>query len=505
MAKATRTIRQVLNYQPQHAAWFAANQDLFNRVSAFYFEIVQSHEGLLDLSSQEALTALERLTHTTKANPHPPFPLSSVASDLPAMFRRAAIHAALGSARSFYTSLEKWRKRKEQAQARGKKYTIRPPVPPRTWNRSATLYAGMYRERHDSSIMLKLWTGASWVWIKCRVQGRKLPEGWTAGSSQLVERGSQWWLHTPIEQEIERPKKVATQLTTDPTTKICAIDMNLDRHIAVCTIQTVEGTVLSTRFIGEGKETHGLRKRLLGKIAGNRSKTGILAEGEQDNVRLWAKVRCLDEQTAHLVSHRIVAFAKAHHARILVFEHLGNLKPEKGRYSRRANNKRMYWLKGRIFAYAKYKAWNAGGIVTCRVSPRNTSRECARCHASVARYAANHPTEGYTPGAPLVSCAHCGMRDHADRNASIVIGQRLISHYQPRTQEKPHAPLLHAAERPAKAGGVVRSQDAERGGRPSTNPARHGQDNGHGTAQDGVYGMAHTPSGIPSQLRLFVE
>ena len=36
-AKATTTIRQGMNYQPEHAAWFAANQVLFNRVAAFYF------------------------------------------------------------------------------------------------------------------------------------------------------------------------------------------------------------------------------------------------------------------------------------------------------------------------------------------------------------------------------------------------------------------------------------------------------------------------------------
>jgi hypothetical protein len=44
MAKATTTIRQVLNYQDDYAAWFAANQTLFNRVTSFYFEVIQAHE-----------------------------------------------------------------------------------------------------------------------------------------------------------------------------------------------------------------------------------------------------------------------------------------------------------------------------------------------------------------------------------------------------------------------------------------------------------------------------
>ena len=36
-AKATKTIKHVLSSKEQHAPYFAATQDLFNRVAAFYF------------------------------------------------------------------------------------------------------------------------------------------------------------------------------------------------------------------------------------------------------------------------------------------------------------------------------------------------------------------------------------------------------------------------------------------------------------------------------------
>ena len=68
----------------------------------------------------------------------------------------------------------------------------------------------------------------------------------------------------------------------------------------------------------------------------------------------------VDNSLAHLVSSRIVQFAQRHQATILVFEHLGNLKPAKGKYSKRGNSKRAFWMKGRIFTYSKYKAYNAG-------------------------------------------------------------------------------------------------------------------------------------------------
>src|SRR5712692_2492755 len=99
MAKATTTIKQVLNYQDDHGTWFAANQALFHRGCAFYFGVIQAHEKVLDLSNKDALTALEKLTHTTQSNPTPVMPLAEIVEHIPAMFRRAAIHAALGSAR----------------------------------------------------------------------------------------------------------------------------------------------------------------------------------------------------------------------------------------------------------------------------------------------------------------------------------------------------------------------------------------------------------------------
>ena len=319
-AKATTTIRQGMHYQPEHAAWFAANQVLFNQVAAFYFEVIQAHEKILDLGDQDALPALEKLTHATKKNPHPVMPLSSIGKEMPAMFRREAIHAALGSARSFYAHLKKWRTRRATLLAKGKKFLERPPVPPRSWNKSATFYCGQWKERTSSSILLKVWTGSCWSWLKVRLTSRELPNEAEVGSPALVRRGKQWWLHTPVEKQFQCPPKIETQVTTNAATRICAVDLNLNEHLAVCTVQTVEGTILATRFIGGGREISGFRKRQLGRIARNRAKTGILAENELDNAALWRKIRNADEQIAHLVSARIVQFTQDQGASILVFE-----------------------------------------------------------------------------------------------------------------------------------------------------------------------------------------
>ncbi|WP_338248005.1 zinc ribbon domain-containing protein [Dictyobacter halimunensis] len=150
-------------------------------------------------------------------------------------------------------------------------------------------------------------------------------------------------------------------------------------------------------------------------------------------------------------------------------------------------------MKGRIFTYTKYKAYTMG-MLTSRVSPKNTSRECAWCHHLIARYHTGHPAEGYTPGAPLAFCPCCGMKGNADRNASLVIGQRLRKRYDP--QEKPQA-----LRRVLKNTGVAVSQDAGCEEGPSILIAGHGDTNEHGIAQDAVFRMDEHPSDIPHQLR----
>ena len=447
MAKATKTIRQSLNYQPQHGEYFAANQALFNRVVAFYFDCIQAHEGVLDLKNKEALTALEVLTHATEKNPLPAMPLSAIAEAVPTYFRRGAINAAnwIGP---FFLRLSQWKVAGTQREGQSpaperdeeENSLNADPFLPRSWNKSVPLYAGQWKERTGSSILLKVWTGTCWSWVKVRTLGAT-SRRFRVGSPSLVRKGKQWWLHTPIEKTFSSPAKIAEQITTTDT-RICAIDLNLGEHLAVCTVQTVEGTILATRFIGGGREIAGFRKKHLGRIARNRSQTGIIAENEQDNADLWRKIRNTDEHIAHLVSARIIQFACEQGA-ILVFEHLGNLKPEKGKYSHRGNSKRAFWMKGRIFNFAKYKAWNLG-IITSRVNPRNTSRECARCHSLIVRYAQGQPVEGYTPGTPLCLCPAVSMRGNADRNASLIIGQRLIVRASEPFKEKPHAPMRRA-------------------------------------------------------------
>jgi hypothetical protein len=127
---ATKTLRQPLEHRPGVCPWFTTTRSLFNQVAAFYWQVLDAHPAVLGLPGKESLTTLERLTHTTADNPHPVMPLSGVAAQVPALLRRAAINAALGSMHSFQTHLAKWKRVKAKAELKGKPCRVRPPIPP---------------------------------------------------------------------------------------------------------------------------------------------------------------------------------------------------------------------------------------------------------------------------------------------------------------------------------------------------------------------------------------
>ncbi|MBA3534494.1 MAG: transposase [Ardenticatenales bacterium] len=427
MAQTIKTHRTAIEMRPGLAEWYEATTTLYNQIVAFYFALYEAHPGLLDLNQQEALTQAERLTHCTHANPDPLWPLDeTIRADIPAMLRRAAINAARGAFQSFHSRYQRWQKERATFEAKGKRFHHRPPVPPRVFHFNLPFYQGMFKARDEHSITVRLYSGTSWQWVKLRLLGEALPDEWAAGSPSIVRRRGRLCLHTPLCKTIPTPPKTLVQVAQNPQVRICAVDLNLGDALAVCTILQADGTEVATRFIRGGKALHARRRRLLGKVARKRRQSGILMAGETDNVKLWQKIRAIDESEAHRVSRRIVEFAQAHGAAILVFEHLDNLKPQQGRYSKRGNEKRAYWLKGKIVKFARYKAWEQG-ILTSRVSPRNTSRDCSGCgHSPVARYAAGETPLDYRPGGPLYLCSCCLKQGNADHNAALNIGFRFF-------------------------------------------------------------------------------
>jgi IS605 OrfB family transposase len=412
-----------------------ATKQLFNKVVEFYVLLYSTHPELADVASEDIYIAAEGMTVATKNRPVVPSPLPY---DCPVVFRRAAIKKALGAFKSWRSNRERWerncKKLKEREARTGKKVVCpRPPLLPRKYNFNPTFYDGMYKEDTGSSILLKLWSGTSWEWVKHQYKAYPCKDGWMKATPTVVIKDSGITLNWTLERHTKSLGKVADQVKQNNSLTICCVDLNLSGDIAVCTILKSDGKgnvrELATQFIkGNARHQH-RRKRLLGKDAIAKSKTNAPETINKANANLWRKLKHRETYEGERVSRRIVEFAKKHGATIIVFEHLGNLRPEKGKYSRRSNSKRQYWLKSKVYNRTKDKALADYGILTVRVSPNGTSRVFAYDDSPVLRGNQISDT-GFvflSKGMGSLFLAADGTIGNADLNASRNIGLRYIA------------------------------------------------------------------------------
>ena len=99
--------------------------------------------------------------------------------------------------------------------------------------------------------------------------------------------------------------------------------------------------------------------------------TGIVEKGFGSN--MWQKLHNGEVDAGRAYARQITEFAIFWECSVISFEHLGNLKPKRGKYSRRSNQKRAYWLKSRVYQQTSRIAYQDYAILTTRVNPRNTS------------------------------------------------------------------------------------------------------------------------------------
>ena len=418
--------------------WLNSTQLLFNQVIEFYVDIYNQYPELATVPSHEIYSTIEPITVKTKTRENVPSPLPY---NCPMVFRRAAIKKALGMFKSWQTSYQSWKNKcdlkTKKAEQKGKKAKLpRPPLLPRKFNSPVTLYKGMYKEDVGGSIVLKLWTGKSWAWVKHKYQDYKLSSEWVKSSPTLVIKNKIITLNWCKEKLVKSKGKVAEQIKKNGGLTVCSVDLNLDGDIAVCSILNVEGTGRVTEknrlFIKGNKRHQHLRKRLLGRDAVAKSKTNSPQTNSGANANIWRKLKNRGKNEAERVSRRIVEFAHQNGAKVLVCEHLTNLKPKKGKYSRRSNQKRAYWLKSKIYQRAKDKALNDYGIYTVRVSSRGTSREFAYTGEPILRGCQTGNQLVFSlKGMGSLILTEDGLIAHCDLNSARNIGLRyLLKHYE---------------------------------------------------------------------------
>jgi hypothetical protein len=74
-------------------------------------------------------------------------------------------------------------------------------------------------------------------------------------------------------------------------------------------------------------------------MAKKMSQTGTVEKGFGRTI--WSRISYREKNEGYRIASQIVEFANQHHCKVIVFEHLGNLRPQLGKYSAKANQKRF--------------------------------------------------------------------------------------------------------------------------------------------------------------------
>ena len=434
---AITTYKIQLNYK--HLDWFKQTQSLFDAVLEFYYELLEKQPEALSLTNQNLLRHLELQTIKQRDGTQPETPLPF--ERIPLYFRRAAINAAISMYRSYTSKLRDWETGQEkqmeneelrvensgpESQSDSESNQIGDadlfqhsplsilnsplkkgrPSRPRRLHMSMLYYKGMYKDFADGQILLKLYTGKAWAWVKHRYTGRPFPENAEPMSPTIVIKKKKVMLHIPVKEVVEDNRTAKERVKQNE--KFVAVALTGSDTLAVCTTIQADGRVTAPYFIKGGKALAHRRKQLLGYT--KRSSTGNnmthtvgndalvvpkVPKNDQismgrPNAKYYEKITRVTDHYAHEVSRKIVDYALKQGAKLIV---LPELKESFNQAKKPYLGKSPYDFIGRRIArYVQYKAWQQG-LVAMTSKPYYASTRCYHCDAPIAK----HNTEYQNP------------------------------------------------------------------------------------------------------------
>ena len=441
---AITTYKIQLNYK--HLDWFKQTQSLFDDVLAFYYKLLEKQPEALSLSNQNLLRHLELQTIKQRDGTKPEIPLPF--EKIPLYFRRAAINAAISMYRSYVGKLKAW---EEKQMENGKlkmendgtesqsdselnqigqadlhqnlplsTFNLPPepektpvgnhalvvpqsgsneqkgrPSPPKHLHMSMLYYKGMYKDFDEKSILLKLYTGKAWAWVKHRTTGRPFPKNAGLMSPTIVIKKKKVMLHIPVKEIVEDGRTAKERVKQHES--FVAVALTSSDSLAVCTTIQADGRAIHPYFIKGGKELAHRRKQLLGYtkrgIAGNKAPRLMtqpvgnaapsVPQEHRPNAKYYEKITRVTDHYAHEVSRKIVDYAVRQGAKLIVMPGYSN-SFAKGTLPYLKTNV-MDFIGRRIIRYTSYKAWQAGIVVTFN-SVGNAKKECYHCGSVIYKY-----------------------------------------------------------------------------------------------------------------------
>ncbi|ALU14399.1 transposase [Eubacterium limosum] len=434
----------------KHFDWFKKTQSLFDAVLAFYYELLEKQPEALELSNQNLLRHLELQTIKQRDGTPPETPLPF--ERIPLYFRRAAINAAISMYRSYTSKLRDWEAGQEKEVDSEKlivdrlgtesqsdsdsnqigdadlhhnlplsTFNLPPesakkgrPSRPKNLHMSMLYYKGMYKDFADGQILLKLYTGKAWSWVKHRYTGRPFPENAERMSPTIVIKKKKVMLHIPVKEVVKDSRTAKERVKQNES--FVAVALTGSDSLAVCTTIQADGRATAPYFIKGGKALAHRRKQLIGytkrsSIGNNMTHTvgndalgvcprglssygqaeaGSIPQEHRPNKKYYDKITRLTDHYAHEVSRKIVDYALKQGAKLIV---LPELKESFNQAKKPYLGKSPYDFIGRRIArYVQYKAWQKG-LVAMTSKPYYASTRCYHCDAPIAK----HNTEYQNP------------------------------------------------------------------------------------------------------------
>lgn len=320
-------------------------------------------DDLKDRTSQDQLTRMEQLVHTTKKNPakYPEF--DTVFYKYPSYYRRSAIHAACGQVSSYQTRLEQYQQKRYETISNGKRFRERPPVLNLETASCPSLYKGQMYQKEGCTIQLKVFIRNTWDWITVTMPSRDrkcldqaLASGGKLFSPKLLSRKKKFYLQFPV----LFPQSSFPDLPVKDRT-VLGVDLGINRG-AVCSVVHASGTVRGRYFDPFVRERDRIDHQLNRlKKAGRQSGKG------QTLASCYTKLDGMKKNYTRKLAHWIVQRAKENQVYGIVLEHLGKMRG-RGRKKDRIH----HWCKRKVFSLVKGMALRYG-IRVFEINPRNTS------------------------------------------------------------------------------------------------------------------------------------
>ncbi|MFF5476793.1 RNA-guided endonuclease InsQ/TnpB family protein [Streptomyces sp. NPDC012935] len=211
------------------------------------------------------------------------------------------------------------------------------------------------------------------------------------GESDLLHQNGQWYLLATIDVP-EPPQNPAPR-------GFVGVDLGIE-NIATT----------STGRRHSGRQTNRIREndRRLQRDLAKKNTRSAKRRAKRHAGKQARRIRDIN----HKISKHIVAEAQRT-GRGIALEDLSGIR-ERARLKKPQRVTINSWAFGQLGSFIAYKARRAG-VPVVHVTPAYTSQECSHCH---------HIDKRNRPHQAVFACRSCGFVEHADLNASHVIGQR---------------------------------------------------------------------------------